>query len=368
MSKWVRRSRAGERATPAHIVIGVDLRSTSRAAVLWGTVLAKCIDAEITVVHALGQGEAIAPEVLPVHSVAAQVTATLERDWNAPLRLAGIPYQVRVRVGSPIDVLRRVVDAEEPDMLVVGRRATGGTAALAPGSTSLGMLVEPQVPTLVVPETGPPGRGRPTERPAMRSVLVGIDGSQPSLRALDLASDLAELSAGELVAVAAVEETPVFPLGPATTLTSEGERDAPGRAAAMLTAACEPARRRGVRVETVCRRGIAAQVLLRSASALDVDLVVVGTRGVGAPDSPLLGSVSRRIVCEADTPVLVVPAARSGHEAADHLGGGLVLEAQAGGGGYSERSAIPESGARRVRRMLGPRRLETAFPRRSSRG
>ena len=113
------------------------------------------------------------------------------------------------------------------------------------------------------------------------------------------------------------------------------------------------------------RQGIPTQVLLRSASALDVDLVVVGTRGVGAPDSPLLGSVSRRIVCEADTPVLVVPAARSGHEAADHLGGGLVLAAQAGGSGHAERSAIRESGARRVGGYNGsnplPQKLGTRY-------
>jgi hypothetical protein len=34
----------------------------------------------------------------------------------------------------------------------------------------------------------------------------------------------------------------------------------------------------------------------------------VGTRGVGAPNHPMLGSVSRRLVCDSPGPLLVVPA------------------------------------------------------------
>jgi hypothetical protein len=36
--------------------------------------------------------------------------------------------------------------------------------------------------------------------------------------------------------------------------------------------------------------------------------MVVGTHGMGAPDSPLPGSVSRRLVCDSPRPVLVTPA------------------------------------------------------------
>lgn len=141
-----------------------------------------------------------------------------------------------------------------------------------------------------------------------RRTLVGVDGSAPSLRALDLAVDLAEAAGGDIVAVAVAEDAPVFPLGPATTVTSEGETDALARAAAMLAGACDAVRARGLPVHTVCRRGTPATVLLRLAVTLEVDLLAVGTRGVGTPEHPMLGSVSRHLVCYSPRPVLVTPA------------------------------------------------------------
>jgi Universal stress protein family len=82
----------------------------------------------------------------------------------------------------------------------------------------------PGPPTLVIPgEAAEAGALVPDGRRAVpaRRVLVGIDGSAPSLRALDMAGDLAEIVGGEVVAVAAVEDTPVLPLGPATSEAAE---------------------------------------------------------------------------------------------------------------------------------------------------
>lgn len=309
---------AGSRRQPGQdgqllIAVGVDAWPVSRAAMRWAIALAGWLDAQVVVVHALGPAPTIGHGLVPAHSVGAQVAATLDRDWCAPLRQAGIPYRLVVREGAPVDVLHHIVEVQEPDVLVVGRHC--GAPGLARASTSLGVLAQPQVPTLVVPEASrEPGAPGPATAPQPRRLaVVGIDGSAPSLRALELAVDLAETVGGELVAVATVEDVPVFPLGPATTVTSEGETDAPARIAALLATACAPARDRGVRVQTVCERGAPATVLLRLAADLDVDLMVVGTRGVGAPDHPMLGSVSRRLVCDSPRPVLVVPATETVH-------------------------------------------------------
>jgi nucleotide-binding universal stress UspA family protein len=275
----------------------------------WATLLAGWLDAEVVVVHALGPAGTVARAEVPAPSIAAEVAATLDRDWCAPLREAAIPYRLLVRGGTPVEVLHHAVDKEEPDLFVVGRHSRA--PELGQLSTSLGVPAEPQVPTLAVPEAAPEPRApAPAGEPGVAAwrALVGIDGSRPSLRALDLAVDLTEILGGDIVAVTAVEDVPVFPLGPATTVTSEGETDAPARAAAMLGAACTPARARGLHVYTICQRGAPAAVLLRLATTLDVDLIAVGTRGVGAPDHPMLSSVSRRLVCDSPRPVLVAPA------------------------------------------------------------
>ena len=250
---------AGSRDLPveearSRIVVGVDACPVSRYAVRWAAALAGWLGAEVVVAHALGPAPAIGRADVPAPSIAAQVAANLERDWCAPLRAAAVPYRLVVRDGLPVDVLHDLVEAEAPALLVTGRHI--GAVEQGRGSTSLGVLADPRVPTLVVPEPSPEvGATAPSgEREvAARRILVGVDGSAPSRRALDLAVDLADLVGGDVVAGAIAEDVPVFPLGPATAATSEGEVDAPMRVAAMLAESCAPARRRGVHVHTISR-------------------------------------------------------------------------------------------------------------------
>lgn len=288
----------------SRIVVGVDACPVSWIAVRWAASLAGWLDAEVIAAHALRPGLPRAD--VPVGSIGAQVAFSLERDWCAPLRAAAVPYRLVVREGSPVDVLQQVVESEAPELVVTGRHF--GAQERGWSSTSMGMLASPQVPTLVVPEPSPeadmavPLGGRDV---AVRRILVGVDGSAPSLRALDWAERLA--GGGDVVAVATVEEVPVFPLGPATAVSSEGEADAPARAAAMLARACAPARARGAHVQTISRRGPPATVLLRLATLLDADLLAAGIRGAGRADHPTLGHVSRRLVCRSPRPVLLTP-------------------------------------------------------------
>jgi nucleotide-binding universal stress UspA family protein len=287
-------------------VVGVDCCLVSWIAVRWAAALAGWLDAEVIAAHALRPGLRRAD--VPAGSIGAQVAFTLERDWCAPLRAAAVPYRLVVREGSPVDVLAQVVEAEAPELAVTGRHI--GAAERGRRSTSLGMLASPQVPTLVVPEPTPgtamatPLRGRDV---ALRRILVGVDGSAPSLRALDWAVRLAGASGADVVAVSTIEDVPVFPLGPATAESSDGESDAPARAAGMLARACAPARAGGARVHTISRRGPPATVLVRMTTLLGADVVAAGIRGLDRPDHPTLGHVSRRLACRSARPVLLTP-------------------------------------------------------------
>ena len=62
---------------------------------------------------------------------------------------------------------------------------------------------------------------------------------------------------------------------------------------------------RHVEYETELLEGSPAEVILDLARSRDVDLIVVGSRGLGPAKGALLGSVSSEIVQKADRPVLV---------------------------------------------------------------
>ena len=144
---------------------------------------------------------------------------------------------------------------------------------------------------------------RPAPTVAPR-VVVGVDGTFPSLRALVFALTEARLRDGVVDAVIAWHE-------PYT-----GQSLAPGvadpavfgeGAASTLDGALAEthADHWGVRVERRVVRGAPGNVLLRAADG--ADLVVVGSRGRGGLTGVLLGSVAQQLVRDAQCPVVVVP-------------------------------------------------------------
>ena len=194
--------------------------------------------------------------------------------------------------------------------MVVGSRGVGGTPERALGSTSLHLLRTARVPTLVVPDR--PGRpAAVSDPPNVRQVLVGVDGSELSLVALDLAADLAGALGAALTVAQVVESVEAFPLGPETAAAAEGEEEAPDRAAAALEPVVAPVRERGLTVQVRTAEGDPAPTLLAMADEVGADLVVVGTRGRGGPGELLLGSVARAVAGAAACPTLVVPARRA---------------------------------------------------------
>jgi nucleotide-binding universal stress UspA family protein len=89
----------------------------------------------------------------------------------------------------------------------------------------------------------------------------------------------------------------------------ELEQFALQRAQAVSQEGCELARGLGVAVEARVERSDSSawRTILDVADDLNAELIVVGTRGVAAVQSALLGSVSSAIVHHSERPVLVVP-------------------------------------------------------------
>jgi nucleotide-binding universal stress UspA family protein len=288
------------------IVVAVDGSDTAQEALRWAVALAEALGAEVVAVHAVGLLEALHDPGMPEHAWRAGLRDVVETTWCAPLAKARCPHRVELRDGHPVDVVLGAVDDEHAVLLVVGSRGVGTNPAMALGSTSLRVLQAARVPVLVVPDArdGAPLGGSV----ALRRILVGLDRSEPSFAALELASDVADLLGGSLSVLEVIDYVPPFPLGTSTAVTGKGEEQALERAIGLLESEVRDIRTRGVSAQVIVRSGDPAPTLLAIADDVDADLVVVGTRGRGGPADLLLGSVARTVADRARRPTLVVPA------------------------------------------------------------
>lgn len=183
-------------------------------------------------------------------------------------------------------------------LVVVGSRGRGGFAGLLLGSVSVAVAAHAHCPVVVVRQAArePSGTSRP--------VVVGVDGSPTSVRAIDLAFDQASRLGVPLVAIHAWELPPMAGPVPGWTPDEVEELQVAEKALLSESLAGHAERYPEVEVQPMVRRGGSAQVVL--AAAQDAGLLVVGSRGRGGFRGLLLGSVSQAVLHHSTCPVVVV--------------------------------------------------------------
>ena len=141
-------------------------------------------------------------------------------------------------------------------------------------------------------------------------ILVGVDGSEHSIKAAKMAGELArKISAESLHLVACydaalqysmmTEFNSILPMQDLTSrLISIAEDN--------LKLAIEEIGDLPIQIETETSEGKPAESILMAARKYDIDLIVMGTRGLGQLAGLLLGSQSQKVVAHADCPVLLV--------------------------------------------------------------
>jgi nucleotide-binding universal stress UspA family protein len=137
---------------------------------------------------------------------------------------------------------------------------------------------------------------------ALSSIVVGVDGSATSWRALAMAVGIARREQGSVHACY-VAHTPIpavglaVPIAPLETGTEEDGGE-------LGRSVCEELRQAGVAGEFSFRSGDVGRELELLANACQADLIVVGRSRHPALH---LGGVPRRLLAMGKRPVLVVP-------------------------------------------------------------
>jgi nucleotide-binding universal stress UspA family protein len=167
-----------------------------------------------------------------------------------------------------------------------------------------------------------------------RGIVVGVDGSDESLAALDWAAHSADLHDARLTIVTTYLAPPDPGIGDPV-----GEvRDAARRAAEAARTRLGPHDPGGREPRVVVAPGSAAHEL--SERSRTCDLVVVGRRGLGTFDRVLLGSTSAALAAAASGAVAVIPAgATTGDPRRIRVGVGGDDEPDVLGAAFAEASA-----------------------------
>lgn len=230
---------------------------------------------------------------------AALVEAGEEELRPALARLAGA--QGAVRLGFPADSIVREAASLGVRAIVMGTRGHGALHGFPLGSVALRVAHGASVPTLLVkPEARLPARFG-----VALKVVVGMDGSEPGLHAL-AALAAARSWLGELQVELVYVQQPLGLLArllpPHDDLIGEwssaaGEAAA-GRAREMLRAA-------GIEHRLHLSVGDAPAEIALIAGETGAELLVLGTRGLGAAHHALIGSVALKAAALSAVPVML---------------------------------------------------------------
>lgn len=134
-------------------------------------------------------------------------------------------------------------------------------------------------------------------------ILVGIDGTETSMRAGAYAAGLARRQGSHLIALYVASTSPLAAQLAATAAAMIQTQDEIARQ--LRDAVLEGAKLIGIDAEFVLRRGNPYRELITVANELRVDAVVVGASGQSG--RRFVGSLAGRLVRDATWPVTVIP-------------------------------------------------------------
>lgn len=227
------------------------------------------------------------------------------------LRACGLQAQKVVAEGHIADRIIRTCDESKADLLVVGSRGLGGFKGMLLGSVSQ-QLVRHAPCSLLIVRTGAARPKSGARKPGTRSkrlrLLLASDGSTDALSAANLLARLPLHRGIEVTLFTAMPAMASYGLNRAAIqlLTEVWEEDR-----RMTEEGTEKAARRigsaGARVTTRAATGQPGREILKAASAIHADIIMLGARGKSAIDRFLMGSVSSFVTIHArDSAVWVI--------------------------------------------------------------
>lgn len=290
--------------TPLHAILAVtDFSAPARHAADRAARLAHETGAQLTLMHVvsgrtldelrqwLGASHGAEQQLL---KDAAERLQWLADELATARRVA---LQPQLATGRVLDEISRQADATSVDLVVLGARGAGFLRRLMLGTTSERLLRRATRPLLVVKQT---------PRAPYRRVLVAVDFSPWSVHAIEAARRVAPHARLLLITAFGVPFEGKLQLAGVDTQTIEHyRRQAQASARQQLDALARQAGLKPGHWDACVIEGDAWQRIVEQEQEQDCDLVVLGKHGQSAAEELLLGSVTKSVLAEGSSDVLV---------------------------------------------------------------
>jgi nucleotide-binding universal stress UspA family protein len=216
------------------------------------------------------------------------------------LREAGVAVQTEARPGIAAEQIIAVAANAPATLIAMATHGYSGLRRWALGSVTDKVVHAATCPVLIV-------RGAaetPAAAPALKRILVPLDGSDLARQVLPIAVDLACAAAAEITLLHVVDPVPeADPRGHA-----HGQTAAQQTAATRELADLAEQLSQHVAVMPLVEVGYPAEVIVDSAREHQADLIAMATHGYTGPRRWALGSVADKVLHATSTPLLLVRA------------------------------------------------------------
>ena len=286
--------------TISKILCPVDFFPASDAAVNHAVGLAANYEARIHLVHVITP---LLPTAYEYAIDTAAVMDSLEKNARdemeklaARAKQAGVQADIEIRIGDVYDEIKYAIEAEKPELLVMGTHGRRGVERWFMGSTTEKLLRHSPVPLLTISASGE----KFGSVPRFRRILVTTDFSEGTADALSYAFSVAQENEARITLLHVIHDVAADVSGKYRDSLIQGvEKQLQDLVPAEARNWCDVV----TRVET----GVPYRIILRTLEDEKVDLLVMNIHGKGMLDRALLGSTAERVVRAAFCPVMAIP-------------------------------------------------------------
>ncbi|PVX23767.1 MAG: hypothetical protein CW691_09730 [Candidatus Bathyarchaeum sp.] len=280
------------------ILVPVDGSHSCLHAKMLASSIAKKFKSKVSVVH-VASHEFMHPELkaqyqLPpsilhkVDDAYLQAGKKIIRNAEELFKESGIDVDSKlVSYEDPAEFLLQLIKDEKYDLVVIGNRAENQSELYSLGSVTEKVARHAECPVLIV-----------KQKPKVEKILAAVDGSKHAEKALEYAVHLGKSYSSKL-ALLHVEEDKLVRIGGPQVVDCVGTVGE-----CILKDAATKVQ--GVSFDKMLEYGSPAEIIIKVAKKADVDIIVVGSRGLSSVRRYLLGSVSDDISMHARSSVLIV--------------------------------------------------------------